>query len=126
MTRVAAALIRVVCLVLVKSLLAASKLAFAVVNRRCPGYLDHAALGRSCTGSFCGDLLVGAVAHSWRLLVQGLTSLVFMCVHRADEYVRPPPSPVVLVKHDRPASHPQQVRCGPLILQGIFQSVGFA
>nr|CAB3459391.1 unnamed protein product [Digitaria exilis] len=53
-----------------------------------------AALGRSYTGTLCGDLLAGAMAHSWRLLVQGLTSLMFLCAH-ADEYVRPPPSPLV-------------------------------
>ncbi|CAD6268454.1 unnamed protein product [Miscanthus lutarioriparius] len=41
-------------------------------------------------------------------LVEGLTSLLFLCA-RADEYVRPPPSPLVLLAHDKPASHPQQV-----------------
>lgn len=112
MSRVAAALIRVMfhvaVAVPVKSLLGVSKLAFAVINRRCLGYMDQAARGATYTGSLCGDLVVGAMAHSWRVLVQGLTSLVFLCVH-ADEYVRPPPSPLVLVAHDKPANHPQQV-----------------
>jgi hypothetical protein len=43
------------------------------------------------------------------VLVQGITSLAFFCA-RADEYVRPPPSPLVLTAHDKPADHPQQVR----------------
>ncbi|CAD6265232.1 unnamed protein product [Miscanthus lutarioriparius] len=97
--RVAAALIRV---------LAVAKVAFSLVNAPCLRYMNQAALGRSCTGTFCGDLLVGAMAHSWRMLVQGLASLMFFCAH-ADEYVRPPPSPLVLMAHDKPASHPQQV-----------------
>jgi hypothetical protein len=110
---VAAALIRVLYLVAVaapaKSLLAVAKVAFSLVNAPCLRYVDRAALGRSCTGTFCGDLLVGPMAHSWRMLVQGLTSLMFLCAH-AGEYVRPPPSPLVLMAHDKPASHPQQVR----------------
>jgi hypothetical protein len=59
---VAAALIRV---------LAVAKVAFSLVNAPCLRYMNQAALGRSCTG----DLLVGAMAHSWRMLVQGLASL---------------------------------------------------
>ncbi|RLN01127.1 purple acid phosphatase 22-like isoform X2 [Panicum miliaceum] len=110
--RVAAALIRVLYLAAVaapaKSLLAAATVAFSLVNAPCLQYMKQAALGRSFTGTFCGDLLAGAMAHSWRLLVQGLTSFVFLCA-RADEYVRPPPSPLVLMAHDKPASHPQQV-----------------
>jgi len=39
---------------------------------------------------------------------------MFLCA-RADEYVRPPPSPVVLMAHDKPASHPQQVNAGSSI-----------
>ncbi|XP_062197865.1 purple acid phosphatase 22-like isoform X1 [Phragmites australis] len=109
--RVVAALIRVLyhvaVAVPVKSLLGAVKVAFSLVNGPCLRYMDQAALGRSYTGTFFGDLLAGAMAHSWRLLVQGLTSLMFLCAH-ADEYVRPPPSPLVLVAHDKPASHPQQ------------------
>ncbi|TVU26896.1 hypothetical protein EJB05_29467 [Eragrostis curvula] len=113
MARVAAALIRVMFHVVamavpVKSLAGVAKVAFALINRRCLGYMDQAALGLSYTGTFCGDALVGAMAHSWRILLQGLTSLMFLCVH-ADEYVRPPPSPLVLVGHDKPSSHPQQV-----------------
>ena len=61
----------------------------------------------------CSDLLVGAMAQSWRFLMQGLTSLMFLCARAAaaddDEYVRPPPCPLVLVAHDKPAWHPQQV-----------------
>ncbi|CAN6339666.1 unnamed protein product [Urochloa humidicola] len=110
--RVAAALIRVLYLVAVaapaKSVLAVARVAFALVNAPCLRYMNQAALGRSCTGNACGDLLVGAMAHSWRMLVQGLTSLMFLCA-RAEEYVRPPPSPLVLMAHDKPASHPQQV-----------------
>ncbi|KAI5010393.1 hypothetical protein ZWY2020_012530 [Hordeum vulgare] len=62
---------------------------------RCMRCMNQAALGRSATGTFCGDLLVGAMANSWRVLMQGLASLMFLCA-RADEYVRPPPSPLVL------------------------------
>ncbi|KAL5203615.1 hypothetical protein ABZP36_008486 [Zizania latifolia] len=102
------ALIRIVCRAPARSLLGVARVVFSVVNGRCLWCLDQAALGRSCTGTLCGDLLVGAMANSWRLLVQGLTSLTFLCVH-ADEYVRPPPSPLLLVPHDKPASHPQQV-----------------
>jgi acid phosphatase type 7 len=51
-------------------MLAASKLAFAVVNRRRLRYMDQAKLGHSYTRSFCGDL-IGVVAHSWRLLGEG-------------------------------------------------------
>jgi len=95
-----------------KSLLGAARAAFALANAPCLGrYMSEAAArGRSSsfTGTLCGDLLVGAMAHSWRFLVQGLTSLLFLCA-RADEYVRPPPSPLVLLAHDKPASHPQQV-----------------
>ena len=120
--RVAAALIRVLYLVALaapaKSLLAAATAAFALVNAPCVRYMNQAALGRSFTGTFCGDLLVGAMAHSWRLLVQGLTSLMFLCA-RADEYVRPPPSPLVLMAHDKPASHPQQVHAGSSIWNSI-------
>jgi hypothetical protein len=86
---------------------------------------EAAARGRSSSftaGTLCGDLLVGAMAHSWRILVQGLTSLVFLCA-RADEYVRPPPSPLVLVAHDKLASHPQQVRCGFSFGFGFFSTV---
>ncbi|EES16643.1 hypothetical protein SORBI_3008G036300 [Sorghum bicolor] len=61
----------------------------------------------------CGDLIVGAMAQSWRFLMQGVTSLLFLCARAAaaddDEYVRPPPCPLVLVAHDKPAWHPQQV-----------------
>ncbi|CAN6357650.1 unnamed protein product [Urochloa humidicola] len=91
------------------AVLAVARVAFALVNAPCLRYMNQAALGRSCTGNACGDLLVGAMAHSWRMLVQGLTSLMFLCA-RAEEYVRPPPSPLVLMAHDKPASHPQQVR----------------
>ncbi|OEL31786.1 hypothetical protein BAE44_0007195 [Dichanthelium oligosanthes] len=112
-TRVVAALIRLLYHVAVaapvKSLLGVAKLAFSLVNAPCLSYMNQAALGRSYTGTFCGDLLAGAMAHSWRLLVQGLTSLLFLCA-RADEYVRPPPSPLVLMAHNKPASYPQQVR----------------
>ncbi|CAN6339665.1 unnamed protein product [Urochloa humidicola] len=90
------------------AVLAVARVAFALVNAPCLRYMNQAALGRSCTGNACGDLLVGAMAHSWRMLVQGLTSLMFLCA-RAEEYVRPPPSPLVLMAHDKPASHPQQV-----------------
>jgi acid phosphatase type 7 len=121
---VAAALIRVLYLAAVaapaKSLLAAATVAFSLVNAPCLRYMNQAALGRSFTGTFCGDLLAGAMAHSWRLLVQGLTSFMFLCA-RADEYVRPPPSQLVLMAHDKPASHPQQVRA--LRFRFIFCSV---
>ncbi|XP_006663217.2 purple acid phosphatase 22 isoform X2 [Oryza brachyantha] len=110
--RRAAALTRLVCRVAVvapaRSLLAAAGFAFAAVNAPCLWCLDRRARGRSCTGTLLGDLVVAAMASSWRLLVQGLTSLVFLCAH-ADEYVRPPPSPLVLTAHGKPASHPQQV-----------------
>ncbi|KAF0896503.1 hypothetical protein E2562_024361 [Oryza meyeriana var. granulata] len=107
------ALIRLVCRVAVlapaRSLLGVAGVVFSAVNARCLWCLDQQALGRSCTGTFCGDLVVAAMANSWRLLVQGLTSLVFLCAHAAGEYVRPPPSPLVLTAHNKPASHPQQV-----------------
>ncbi|WVZ88343.1 hypothetical protein U9M48_034876 [Paspalum notatum var. saurae] len=107
------ALTRVLYLVAVaapaRTVLGVSSVVFAVVNRRCLRFMSQEALGRSCTGSAFGDLVAGAMAHSWRVLVQGLTSLVFLCAHAADDYVRPPPSPLVLVAHDKPASHPQQV-----------------
>jgi hypothetical protein len=93
----------------VASFLGVARVLFAAANERCLRCMNQAALGRSVTGTFVGDLLVGAMAHSWRVLVQGLTSFVFFCA-RADEYVRPPPSPLVLTAHDKPAAHPQQVR----------------
>uniref|UniRef100_A0A0E0MCI6 Purple acid phosphatase n=2 Tax=Oryza TaxID=4527 RepID=A0A0E0MCI6_ORYPU len=106
------ALIRVVCRVAVvapaRSLVAVAGAVFSAVNARCAWCLDQAALGRSCTGTLLGDAVVAAMASSWRLLLQGLTSLVFLCAH-ADEYVRPPPSPLVLTPHGKPALHPQQV-----------------
>jgi hypothetical protein len=107
------ALIRICChiavCVPVGSVLGVAKVLFAAANERSLRCMNQAALGRSVTGTFTGDLLVGAMAHSWRVLMQGLTSLVFLCT-RADEYVRPPPSPLVLTAHDKPAAHPQQVR----------------
>lgn len=80
-------------------------LLFAAANAACLRCIDGR---RSVTGTACGDFVVAAMAHSWRVLLQGITSLVFLCAH-ADEYVRPPPSPLVLVPHDKPAAHPQQV-----------------
>ncbi|KAL6905624.1 hypothetical protein ACP4OV_003225 [Aristida adscensionis] len=111
--RVVAALVRAlrraaVAVVPRERLVGAARAGFALVNAACLRYMSVAAAGRSCTGSACADAVVWAMAHSWRLLVQGLTSLVFLCA-RADEYVRPPPSPLLLVAHDKPASHPQQV-----------------
>ncbi|OEL30539.1 Purple acid phosphatase 22 [Dichanthelium oligosanthes] len=88
----------------VEGLIGIAKVFFSLINERCLRYMSQQELGRSCTG----DLLSGAMANSWRLLVQGLTSLVFLCA-RAEEYVRPPPSPLVLVANNKPASHPQQV-----------------
>ncbi|KAK1628726.1 hypothetical protein QYE76_003041 [Lolium multiflorum] len=90
------------------AVLGVAKILFAAANERSLRCMNQAAHGRSITGTFTGDLLVGAMAHSWRVLMQGLTSLVFLCT-RADEYVRPPPSPLVLTTHDKPAAHPQQV-----------------
>lgn len=81
-------------------------LLFAAANAACLRCIDGR---RSVTGTACGDFVVAAMAHSWRVLLQGITSLVFLCAH-ADEYVRPPPSPLVLVPHDKPAAHPQQVK----------------
>uniref|UniRef100_A0A0E0R4B6 Purple acid phosphatase n=1 Tax=Oryza rufipogon TaxID=4529 RepID=A0A0E0R4B6_ORYRU len=92
-----------------RSLVAVAGAAFSAVNARCAWCLEQAALGRSCTGTVLGDAVVGAMASSWRLLLQGITSLVFLCARGADEYVRPPPSPLVLTAHGKPASHPQQV-----------------
>ena len=106
------ALIRICCHIAVGvpvgSVLGVATVLFAAANDRCLRCMNTAALGRSVTGTFFGDLLVGAMAQSWRVLVQGLTSLMFLC-SRADEYVRPPPSPLVLTAHDKPADHPQQV-----------------
>ncbi|XP_062202732.1 purple acid phosphatase 22-like isoform X1 [Phragmites australis] len=120
--RVAVALIRVLyhvaVAVPVKSLVGVAKVAFSLVNAPCLRYMNQAELGRSYTGTFFGNLLAGAMAHSWRLLVQGLTSLVFLCAH-ADEYVRRPPSPLVLVAHDKPASHPQQVHISVVGVDGM-------
>nr|BAJ89277.1 predicted protein [Hordeum vulgare subsp. vulgare] len=90
------------------AVLGVARVLFAAANDRCMRCMNQAALGRSATGTFCGDLLVGAMANSWRVLMQGLASLMFLCA-RADEYVRPPPSPLVLTPHDKPAAHPQQV-----------------
>ena len=106
--RVAVALTRVLYHAAAGSVLGVARVLFAAANERCLRCVNQAALGRSVTGTFCGDLLVGAMAHSWRVLMQGLTSLMFLCA-RADEYVRPPPSPLVLTAHDKPAAHPQQV-----------------
>ncbi|KAE8805310.1 purple acid phosphatase 22-like [Hordeum vulgare] len=106
--RVAAALIRVSYHLAAGSVLGVARVLFAAANDRCMRCMNQAALGRSATGTFCGDLLVGAMANSWRVLMQGLASLMFLCA-RADEYVRPPPSPLVLTPHDKPAAHPQQV-----------------
>uniref|UniRef100_R7WG80 Uncharacterized protein n=1 Tax=Aegilops tauschii TaxID=37682 RepID=R7WG80_AEGTA len=105
--RVAVALTRVLYHAAAGSVLGVARVLFAAANERCLRCVNQAALGRSVTGTFCGDLLVGAMAHSWRVLMQGLTSLMFLCA-RADEYVRPPPSPLVLTAHDKPAAHPQQ------------------
>lgn len=100
-----------------RSLVAVAGAAFSAVNARCAWCLEQAALGRSCTGTVLGDAVVGAMASSWRLLLQGITSLVFLCARGADEYVRPPPSPLVLTAHGKPASHPQQVRVHLWVLQ---------
>ncbi|XP_020186525.3 purple acid phosphatase 22 isoform X2 [Aegilops tauschii subsp. strangulata] len=99
--RVAAALIRVSYHVAAGSVLGVARVLFAAANERCLRGMDRAALGR-------GSFFVGAVANSWRVLMQGLASLMFLCA-RADEYVRQPPSPLVLTAHDKPAAHPQQV-----------------
>ncbi|XP_048559505.1 purple acid phosphatase 22-like isoform X1 [Triticum urartu] len=83
------------------AVLGVARVLFAAANERCLRGMDRAALG-------CGGFLAGAMANSWRVLMQGLASLMFLCA-RADEYVRQPPSPLVLTAHDKPAAHPQQV-----------------
>uniref|UniRef100_A0A0D9XP48 Purple acid phosphatase n=1 Tax=Leersia perrieri TaxID=77586 RepID=A0A0D9XP48_9ORYZ len=103
------ALIRIACRVAGRSVAGVAGVIFSAVNARCVWCLDQAAKGRSCTGTFLGDVAVAAMANSWRILVQGITSLVFVTAAAAGEYVRPPVSPLVLTPHDKPASHPQQV-----------------
>ncbi|XP_044326487.1 purple acid phosphatase 22 isoform X2 [Triticum aestivum] len=83
------------------AVLGVARVLFAAANERCLRGMDRAALGR-------GSFFAGAMANSWRVLMQGLASLMFLCA-RADEYVRQPPSPLVLTDHDKPAAHPQQV-----------------
>ncbi|XBI95631.1 hypothetical protein VPH35_032052 [Triticum aestivum] len=99
--RVAVALIRVLYHAAAGSVLGVARVLFAAANERCLRGMDRAALGR-------GSFFAGAMANSWRVLMQGLASLMFLCA-RADEYVRQPPSPLVLTDHDKPAAHPQQV-----------------
>ncbi|KAJ4766745.1 Purple acid phosphatase [Rhynchospora pubera] len=61
----------------------------------------------------CLNPLLEKMTSSWAFFAQGLTTIVLLCVnHRvavASEYTRPGPGRIVLTKHMKPNSYPQQV-----------------
>ncbi|XP_020106641.1 purple acid phosphatase 22-like [Ananas comosus] len=60
------------------------------------------------SSSPCYSFLIREMANTWRIAMQGLVSLAFVCFG-VSEYVRPPPGRIIHTQHTKSASHLQQV-----------------